>query len=128
MKNYLWITGNNMTKITKTILISLLLAFSLAGCAYNGNEILGGTKAFPTRGGTGTTEIPSYGDVLVGNSGGTYDPTATSTLFSSISPHQGNFTAGTFTATSTTATSTFPRLSITTGISLLGEYFENFTT
>ena len=38
--------------------------------------------------------------------------------------------AAIFTATSnsTTATSTFPRLSITTGISLLGEYFENFTT
>ena len=33
-----------------------------------------------------------------------------------------------FTATSTTATSTLPRLSITTGISILGEYFENFTT
>ncbi|KKR15230.1 MAG: hypothetical protein UT43_C0005G0026, partial [Parcubacteria group bacterium GW2011_GWC1_39_29] len=40
----------------------------------------------------------------------------------------GETVAEKFTATSTTATSTFPRLSITTGISILGEYFENFTT
>lgn len=36
-------------------------------------------------------------------------------------------TVGYVTATST-ATSTFPRASFTTGISILGEYFENFTT
>ena len=34
---------------------------------------------------------------------------------------------GSITATSTTATSTFPRVSITGAISLLGEYFTNFT-
>ena len=39
----------------------------------------------------------------------------------------GEIVANNFTATST-ATSTMPRLSITTGISILGEYFENFTT
>jgi hypothetical protein len=35
---------------------------------------------FPNRGGTGTTVIPTYGLVLVGNSSGTYTPTATSSL------------------------------------------------
>ena len=63
-------------------------------------------------GGTGQT---SFGQGWL-NSDGT-------TLTSSTSP-----TVAYLTATSTTATSTFPRLSITTGISILGEYFENFTT
>jgi len=33
-----------------------------------------------------------------------------------------------YTATSASATSTFPRVTVATGISLMGEYFENFTT
>ena len=36
-------------------------------------------------------------------------------------------TASYFTATSSNATSTFPRLSVSSGVSLMGEYFENFT-
>lgn len=35
---------------------------------------------FPARGGTGTSTIPSYGQVLVGNGAGIYAPTATSSL------------------------------------------------
>lgn len=40
----------------------------------------------------------------------------------------GETVATNFTADSTTATSTFPRSSFTVGISILGEYFTNFTT
>ena len=42
--------------------------------------ILGATYLFPSGGGTGTSTNPSYGQLLVGNSGGTYTLTATSTL------------------------------------------------
>ncbi len=38
------------------------------------------------------------------------------------------FKASYFTASSSAATSTLPQLSVTEGVSLLGEYFENFTT
>lgn len=38
------------------------------------------TILFPTGGGTGTSTPPTYGQILVGNSGGTYTLTATSTL------------------------------------------------
>jgi len=45
-----------------------------------GAEMLGGTKLFPYQGGTGTSTPPTYGQMLVGNAGGTYDVVATSTL------------------------------------------------
>lgn len=41
---------------------------------------LGATILFPTGGGTGIGTIPTYGQMLVGNSGGTYTLTATSSL------------------------------------------------
>lgn len=40
----------------------------------------GATILFPSGGGTGTSTPPTYGKVLVGNAGGTYDVVATSTL------------------------------------------------
>lgn len=42
--------------------------------------------------------------------------------------NQGDITASYYTASSSSATSTLPQLSVTEGISLMGEYFENFTT
>lgn len=69
-----------------------------------------------SQGGTGRSSFSPNSVVMSGT-------TATSSLIASSSP-----TVNYITATSTNATSTFPRLSITTGISLLGEYFENFTT
>ena len=44
------------------------------------NENLGATYLFPSGGGTGTSTNPSYGQMLVGNAGGTYILTATSSL------------------------------------------------
>jgi len=44
------------------------------------NENLGATTLFPGGGGTGTSTVPTYGKMLVGNAGGTYTLTATSTL------------------------------------------------
>lgn len=44
------------------------------------------TILFPRGGGTGTSSQPSDGDVLVGQSDGTYEPAATSTLGISTSP------------------------------------------
>ena len=84
--------------------------------------------------------------MLVGNAGGTYTLTATSSLgviSSGVSGGSAGMltswltgntltatsapTASYFTATSSNATSTFPRLSVSSGVSLMGEYFENFT-
>ena len=78
----------------------------------------------PSGGGTGTGTPPSYGQMLVGNSGGTYTLTATSSLgIATLSGGSANLltywtsatgvgatsspTVGYITATSTTATSTF---------------------
>lgn len=41
---------------------------------------IGATILFPSGGGTGTSTAPSYGQLLVGNRGGTYTLTATSSL------------------------------------------------
>lgn len=43
-------------------------------------DILGASFLFPYQGGTGTSTAPSYGNILVGNSGGTYTLTSTSSL------------------------------------------------
>lgn len=42
--------------------------------------VLAATVLFPSGGGTGTGTAPTYGQVLVGNSSGTYTPSATSSL------------------------------------------------
>jgi len=55
-----------------------------------GEQMLGATYIFPYDGGTGTSTSPTYGDILVGNAGGTYTLTATSTLFAGASLWQQN--------------------------------------
>jgi len=66
----------------------------------------GGTTLFPGGGGTGTSTPPTYGKLLVGNSGGTYTLTATSTLGITASvPDPLSVTKLTATFASTTAIS-----------------------
>lgn len=68
------------------------------------DQNFGATILFPSGGGTGTSTNPSYGQMLVGNSGGTYTLTATSSLgiggVSSISTNNG-LTGGPITTTGT---------------------------
>lgn len=54
--------------------VALALIVGLAGVARSA------TVLFPTSGGTGTSTAPSYGQVLVGKTNGTYELRATSTL------------------------------------------------
>ena len=61
-----------MKKILSLIIALATLLSPIAASAQ--------TVTFPNRGGTGTTTIPSLGQVLVGQSNGTYGPQATSTL------------------------------------------------
>lgn len=73
------------------------------------------TILFPSGGGTGTSTPPTYGQILVGNSGGTYTLTATSTLGISgggggVGTSTNPFMATYFVATSTTATSSLPNI------------------
>ena len=86
---------------------------------------------YPNRGGTGTNTIPSAGQVLVGQSNGTYAPQATATL--GISGGSGSISvnplvANYVTATSGTATSTFNNLSVATTFNLLGTVITNVST
>ena len=95
----------------------LIIIFLLSGSiAYSAGCI------FPIQGGTGTCTKPTFGQILVGNSGGTYTLTATSSLgllsggggVNMLTYWTGNNSIGatssptftSFTATSTTATST----------------------
>jgi len=108
------------------ILVVQITAFSFFVLPEKIDNALGAVSALQTaQGGTGTTTIPALGDVLVGQSNGTYAPVATSTLgisggSGSQTPwtsaidgagyaltNAGAITGTTFTATSTTATSTF---------------------
>lgn len=106
------------------ISLAILLPFLLLSFASQASA----QAVFPNRGGTGTTVIPSYGQVLIGNSGGTYNPTATSSLglapgltggtLNALTYWTGGSTLGAttsptvgyLTATSTTASSTFQGL------------------
>ncbi len=81
------------------------------------------TTLFPSGGGTGTSTAPTLGQVLIGNSSGTYSPMATSSLgitggtslttllvgngFLFTATSTDSIKAAFFVATSTTATSTF---------------------
>lgn len=71
---------NTLKKIIASIVTIATLCFPVIAAAQ--------VITFPNRGGTGTSTIPTYGQVLVGQSNGTYGPQATSTLglptFSSI--------------------------------------------
>ena len=61
-------------KYFKYILGIALSVFLVAGIAK------AVTILYPGGGGTGTSQVPTYGKVLVGQSNGTYLPTATSSL------------------------------------------------
>src|SRR3990167_6538280 len=75
-------------KYFKYILGIALSVFLVAGIAK------AVTILYPGGGGTGTSQVPTYGKVLVGQSNGTYLPTATSSLNITL-PVTGNWT-GTF--------------------------------
>lgn len=54
------------------IIIGVILSSTLV--------VQAGTVLFPYGGGTGTSTVPTYGQVLVGNTQGTYTPTATTSI------------------------------------------------
>ena len=57
--------------------LSLILVGLVLGA---GVSVQAATILFPYQGGTGTGSVPAYGNILVGNAGGTYTLTATSSL------------------------------------------------
>jgi hypothetical protein len=65
-----------MKKISN-FLIVIALAFGLMAPASAAAQ---SSVSYPNRGGTGTSTIPTFGQVLVGQTNGTYGPTATSSL------------------------------------------------
>ena len=83
-----------MSKFKTTIAIFFILLLSACSVGVNNkggiktiidtatstDEILGGGVFRPKQGGTGTSTAPTFGQVLMGNAGGTYDVVATSTL------------------------------------------------
>lgn len=102
-------------------ILSLMLPLSAAGQVTP-----------PSRGGTGASTTPAYGDILVGNATGTFSLRSTSSLgiqgggagtVSSTNPIMATYVV----ATGTASTSTFPRLSITTAISFLGDFVSDAT-
>lgn len=106
------------------ILPLLILLFALPFNAY-------AQVTPPVRGGTGTSTIPSYGQVLVGNANGTYTPTATSSLGISGGGSPATSTdplMATYVVATGSATSTYAALSVSTALNLLGEYITNLTT
>lgn len=88
-----------------------------ADCSSTGGTVLGNVNA------TAINNIPNSGNIILGagNVGiGTTSPYAKLSIV-------GEIVSSFFTATSTTATSSLQNTSITGAISLLGEYFTNFT-
>jgi len=86
--------------------------------------------ACPVRNGcTGTSTLPGYGEVLVGNGSGIYAPKATSSLgIQTGGPTSTNPIMGSYVNATGSATSTFSALSVSTAFNLLGEYVTNLTT
>ena len=106
------------------IALFLILLFALPFNAY-------AQVAPPSRGGTGTSTIPAYGQVLVGNANGSYTPTATSSLGISGGGSPATSTnplMATYVVATGSATSTYAALSVSTALNLLGEYVTNLTT
>src|SRR6185312_12528967 len=61
----------------KYVLSTIAILCLLSGVAYAASQ---GSVQFPYQGGTGSSAPPVYGQMLVGNSNGTYTLTATSSL------------------------------------------------
>ena len=64
----------NLVKFIKGSIVSIVLV------ALSFSAVQATTVLFPSGGGTGTSTAPTLGQVLVGNSNGTYSPVATSSL------------------------------------------------
>lgn len=64
----------------RKLIFILIIGLILTGCQSLDNQKLGASVLFPYQGGSGTGEVPDYGEVLVGQGDGTYSPQATSTL------------------------------------------------
>jgi len=72
------------------LIIGIILIIALGALTFNytrsednvviDNENFGASVIRPNAGGTGTSTNPTFGQVLMGNAGGTYDVVATSTL------------------------------------------------
>lgn len=62
------------------ILAIILIIFGFVLFQNKIGNVFGATYCFPQQGCTGTSTAPTYGQLLVGNSGGTYTLTATSSL------------------------------------------------
>lgn len=104
-----------MKDLFKNIALVAVMLVGFAGVAFGASTI------FPYQGGTGTGVAPAEGEVLVGQSDGTYSPQATSTLGISggagglftdggteVFPTSGDGVSAPYIlATSSTATSTF---------------------
>lgn len=89
--------------------VKQFIAGVLVGLSFLGITVSAGTYLFPGGGGTGTSTPPTYGQMLVGNAGGTYTLTATSSL--GIAGGAGNtfaypFTTATNYGVTTSATGT----------------------
>ena len=70
----------------KFYIISIVVAVLLGGALFLEKPLSVGASVFQAyQGGTGTGAVPTYGKVLVGNAGGTYTLTATSSLFQTAS-------------------------------------------
>jgi hypothetical protein len=83
---------------------------------------------FPNRGGTGTSTAPTKGQVLVGNTNGTYSPRATSTLGISAGGGAGTVTRIGFTVPTGFSIAGFPITTNGTGTLSYGAGFEGFKT
>ena len=106
-------------KYFKYILGIALSVFLVAGIAK------AVTVLYPGGGGTGTSQVPTYGKVLVGQSNGTYLPTATSSL-NITSSATGNWT-GTFDGQEGTYYLSRTNHTGTQGVSTLSNYDWTFS-
>lgn len=61
-----------MKKYLPYIIGAVVVIFIIGGGFYFSQPQVGATKLFPYQGGTGTSSAPTYGQMLVGTSGGVY--------------------------------------------------------
>jgi len=115
-------------KRTAIALIAALIALTLGMLLFPWRAEA--QPACPVRNGcTGTSTLPGYGEVLVGNGSGIYAPRATSSLgIQTGGPTSTNPIMGSYVNATGSATSTFSALSVSIAFNLLGEYVTNLTT